>query len=108
MHNDEKLERRIRDMIIRRLSLDDIDPESIDFDASIFNSVDDKTSGVGLGLDSVDVLEIVVGLYEEFAVKVSDSDMYIFKSIRTIADYVRCKTEVSNEDVKAEKIAKIN
>ncbi|MBK1811997.1 hypothetical protein JHL18_15350 [Clostridium sp. YIM B02505] len=81
------LEAKVRDMIISRLSLDEIEVETVDFDAPIFASYDNEDEG--LGLDSVDALELVVGLNEEFGVKVSDDDMEIFKSIRTIADFIR-------------------
>lgn len=84
-----QLEVKVRDMIIERLGLDDVVPETVDFDAPIFASFD--TEEEGLGLDSVDALELVVGLNEEFGVKVSDEDMAIFRSITTIADFIREK-----------------
>lgn len=82
----ESLELKVCKMIIERLGLDDVTAEEVDFDAPIFSSYDDEEEG--LGLDSVDALEIVVGLNEEFGVKVSDEEMGIFKSIRTISDFV--------------------
>jgi acyl carrier protein len=84
-----ELEKKVRDMIIDRLALEDVDPEKVDFDAPIFESFD--AEGEGLGLDSVDALELVVGLNDEFGVKVSDEDMAIFRSIRTISDFIREK-----------------
>lgn len=83
------LEGKVRDMIIERLGLDDVNPETVDFNAPIFTSFDNEDEG--LGLDSVDALELVVGLNEDFGVKVSDDDMGIFKSITTIADFIRAK-----------------
>lgn len=82
----ESLELKVCKMIIERLGLDDVVAEEVDFNAPIFSSYDDEEEG--LGLDSVDALEIVVGLNEEFGVKVSDEDMAIFKNIRTIAEFV--------------------
>ena len=86
-----ELEVKVMEMIISRLSLDEVDAETVDFDAPIFSTYDNEDEG--LGLDSVDALELVVGLNEEFGVKVTDNDMSIFKSIRTIADFIRSKNE---------------
>lgn len=83
----ENLELKVCQMIIERLGLDDVVAEEVDFEAPIFSSYDDDEEG--LGLDSVDALEIVVGLNEEFGVKVSDENMGIFKSIKTIAEFVK-------------------
>lgn len=88
---DFKLEIEVLEMIISRLSLDEIDVQSVDLDAPIFASYDNEDEG--LGLDSVDALELVVGLNEEFGVKVTDNDMSIFKSIRTIVDFIKSKKE---------------
>ena len=83
----ENLEKRVFDLIVERLELQDIHIEDIDFDDPIFASFDEE--GRGMQLDSVDALEIVVGLNEEFGIKVSDENMAVFRSIRTIADFIR-------------------
>ena len=76
------MEEQVRDLIIRRLKLE-IPPEEIDFDAPLF--------GEGLGLDSIDALELVVGLEQEFSIQIPDADVgkRIFASVRSIAEYVR-------------------
>lgn len=81
------LEEEVLEMIIEKLGLDDVNPEEVDYDAPIFASYADEDEG--LGLDSVDALELVVGLKEKFGVKVSDEDMAIFRSVSSIADYIR-------------------
>lgn len=75
------LEERVRNLIIQRLKLE-ISPEEIDVDAPLF--------GDGLGLDSIDALELVVGLEQEFSIEIPDADVgkRIFASVRSIADYV--------------------
>lgn len=82
----QELQIEIRDLIFERLEIDYIDKEVVDFDAPIFASYDDGEEG--LGLDSVDALELVVGLNEKYGVEISDEDMAIFQSISTIADFV--------------------
>ncbi|TCZ77175.1 acyl carrier protein [Paenibacillus albiflavus] len=85
------LEKQILEMIIERLDLVDIDVNGVDYDAPLFASFDDER--IGLQLDSVDALELVVGINEKFGVKIGDEDMAIFRSISTIADFIREKTE---------------
>lgn len=77
------LEDRVKKMILERLGLE-VNLETIDDDAAIFASF-----GEGLGLDSIDALELVVALNETFGVKIGDDDMAIFQSVRTIADFIR-------------------
>lgn len=81
------LEEEVKEMIIDRLGLD-VEPKEIDLDAPIFSSDEGEVEG-GLELDSIDALELVVGLNETFGVKVSDDDMGIFKSISTISSFIR-------------------
>ena len=84
MENEKKLtiEEQVKDMIFERMRIDYVND-----DAPIFASFDSE--GEGLGLDSVDALELVVGLKEKFGLEISDEEMGIFQSIATIADYIR-------------------
>jgi len=82
-----ELEKRILDLIVDTLSLEDVDTENFDYDVSIFASQDKE--GRGLGLDSVDALELVVCLRSEFGVKVTGEDMKTLQTVRSVADFVR-------------------
>lgn len=72
---------RLKTMIVERLKLQ-IKPEDVDDDAPLF--------GEGLGLDSIDALELVVGLEQEFGVQVPDEAVgrEAFGSINTLAEFV--------------------
>lgn len=76
------LEERIRSLIVTRLKLE-IPAEEIEPEAPLF--------GEGLGLDSIDALELVVGLEQEFSIRIPDADVgkKVFASVRSIAEYVR-------------------
>jgi acyl carrier protein len=73
---------KIKKLIVERLKLADMTPEAIETDAPLF--------GEGLGLDSIDVLELVLGLEKEFGVVVPDAETgkKVFQSVRTMAEYV--------------------
>lgn len=79
--NNELIE-KLKQLIITRLKLADLTPEMIDPDAPLF--------GEGLGLDSIDALELVLGLEKEFGVIIPDAEVgrKVFQSIRTMAQYV--------------------
>jgi acyl carrier protein len=73
---------KIKQLIIQRLKLLDMTPETIETDAPLF--------GEGLGLDSIDALELVLGLEKEFGVIIPDAEVgrKVFQSVKTMAQYV--------------------
>ena len=73
---------RLRKLIIETLNFEGMAPASIEYDAPLF--------GEGLGLDSVDALELVVALEKEFGFRVesTDSAKEAFYSVTTLAEYV--------------------
>ena len=78
--SDLKLD--LKEMIIETSNLDDIAPEEIGDDEALFVE--------GLGLDSIDALELTVALELAYGVSITDSDTAkaAFASINTLADYV--------------------
>jgi acyl carrier protein len=80
----EDLRNKLKQLIIKRLKLE-IKPEEIDSAAPLF--------GTGLGLDSIDALELVVGMEQEFDIKVKDEEVgkEIFTSVDTLAEYIEKK-----------------
>jgi len=83
--NDTELKSRVKDLIVRRLKLD-VDPQTIEDGAPLF--------GEGLGLDSIDALELVLGIEQEFGVKVADEEVGVkaFSSVDSLADLIREKS----------------
>jgi acyl carrier protein len=77
-----ELKRRLKVLLIEGLKLDDKRPEDIDDAAPIF--VD------GLGLDSIDALELVVLIEEHFRVTIPDEEVgkEAFASIDALADFL--------------------
>ncbi len=76
------LKRKLKELLIERLKFEDMTPEDIGDDEPLFAG--------GLGLDSIDALEIVVMLESEFGIKVKNegSAREYFRSVSTLAEYV--------------------
>lgn len=78
----DNLVKELKEEIIKVLNLEDITPEDIDESAPLF--------GEGLGLDSIDALELIVMLEKNYGIKLEDpaKGKEIFQSINVMADYV--------------------
>ncbi|MBR4299459.1 MAG: acyl carrier protein [Bacteroidales bacterium] len=72
----------LKEQIIDALNLEEITPADIENDAPLF--------GAGLGLDSIDALELIVILDRYYGIKLANpaEGKEIFKSVSSIADYV--------------------
>ena len=77
------LKQELKRLMVESLSLEDVTPEEIGDDTPLF--------GEGLGLDSLDGVEIVVMLQRHYGLDVKDMQKgrEIFQSINTLAAYVR-------------------
>ncbi len=69
----------IKEDLITRLNLP-YNPDDLHEDVSLLGS--------GLGLDSLDALEVILGIEHAFGVKVADDNIAILRSINSIADFV--------------------
>jgi acyl carrier protein len=78
----EDLIPKVKQMIIDSLRIDGMSPEEIETDAPLF--------GEGLGLDSIDALQLVVAMEKEFGVVVPDAatGSTVFASVRSMAGYI--------------------
>lgn len=91
----ENIKKELCQMIIERLNLDDVTSEEIEYDEPLFLGEDYDEDGefIGLGLDSVDALELVVGIRETYGIIIEDTEMAIFYSINTLASFIADKKE---------------
>lgn len=78
----DQLIEELKNKLITSLKLSDIKPQDIDPDAPLI--------GGGLGLDSIDTLEILVILQKDYGVTVPDvnAGRKVFSSLRTLAEYI--------------------
>ncbi|MBP6950784.1 MAG: acyl carrier protein [Alphaproteobacteria bacterium] len=77
------LEREIKELIIQALNLEDITIDDISSEDPLF--ID------GLGLDSIDALELGIALQKKYSIKIETQDENIkkyFFSVKTIAEFV--------------------
>ncbi|MEN7973782.1 MAG: phosphopantetheine-binding protein [Verrucomicrobiota bacterium] len=82
-----EIREKLKVLLVDQLSLEDIDPKDIEDDSELF--------GEGLGLDSLDAVEIVVMLQRNFNIETKDMEKNreVFRTISTLADFVYEKTE---------------
>ena len=80
------IQSRVKRLIVESLNLDGMTPEMIDEHAPLF--------GDGLGLDSVDALELVVALEREFGIKIKSQELgrEVFSSVSSLSEFIEART----------------
>lgn len=80
----DNLKTEVKELIIQRLNISDISVEEIPDDTPLF------ASDNPLGLDSVDAIEIIMGLQEKYGVRIGDQNLarVILNSINSIVDFL--------------------
>jgi len=78
----DELIKKLKAEIIEVLNLEDLDIDDIDTEAPLFNE--------GLGLDSIDALELIVLMEKEYGIKIEDpkKGKEIFYSVKTMAKFI--------------------
>ncbi|MFW2388418.1 MAG: phosphopantetheine-binding protein [Polyangiales bacterium] len=82
----ESIENRLKQLIVDALMLDDVVPDEIEDEAPLFVE--------GLGLDSIDALELALAVHKEFGVRTSAEDernREIFYSVKSLSDFIRAE-----------------
>jgi acyl carrier protein len=82
MDSTAALRSELKRLIVAELNLRGRDPEAIEDDAPLF--------GTGLGLDSLDALQLAMVIEEKLGVRIPEGEeaRAIFRSVRTIAEHV--------------------
>ncbi|MCM3440399.1 phosphopantetheine-binding protein [Metabacillus halosaccharovorans] len=80
---DKTLETKVKECIIDRLDLQMSAEEILD-DAPLF--------GEGLGLDSLDSLELVIAIGKNFDVEINDDEYHVLSTVESICEFIREKT----------------
>lgn len=82
--NDISLKNKIKNLLVERLNLD-IPASEIGDSTALF--------GEGLGLDSIDALELVLGIEQEFNVKIEDEEVgaEALASVDSLASFISAK-----------------
>ncbi|MCD6556291.1 MAG: acyl carrier protein [Bacteroidetes bacterium] len=79
----EDLTLKLKEQIIEALNLEDMEPDEIETNEPLFNE--------GLGLDSIDALELIVLLEKNYGIKIENpkDGQKIFYSLKTMAEYIK-------------------
>lgn len=92
-HKRRELSLRLKQVLIERLSLQ-LEVDEIADDSPLFGS--------GLGLDSVDALEVAIAVETEFGVAITDDDLHAFRSVNTVIDFIESRLATPPSQVTAQ------
>ena len=84
----EEIETKLKETVVSALDLEDLTPADIETDVPLFGE------GLGLGLDSIDAMELGMAVKKAFGVSFSSNpadNKQIFRSVKTLADYVEAQ-----------------
>jgi len=84
--SEQTIEERLKHLIIDTLMLEDVTADEIETEAPLF--------GEGLGLDSIDALELALAIHKEFGVRTEEDDERnrdIFFSVKSLAEFIRAE-----------------
>ena len=87
-HNTKTIQRRLKEILVVELNLEDFTPEAIEDDEALF--------GGRLGLDSIDALEIVYQVEQNFKIPMKEMNeaRAAFQSINTLAAFIQARLKV--------------
>ncbi len=79
----EDLKKKLKEVLVEELKIQGVNPEDIKDDEPLF--------GDGLGLDSLDAVELVVLVQKHFSVQIADMDegQKAFASVNSLADFIK-------------------
>ena len=79
----EEIIARLKEQIVEALNLEDVRPEDIGDDEPLFGET-------GLGLDSIDALELILILERDYGIKLSNPSegRYVFTDVKTMGEYI--------------------
>ncbi|HEC30300.1 MAG TPA: acyl carrier protein [Gammaproteobacteria bacterium] len=83
----------VAQLIVDTLGLDETGPDAIELDAPLFNE--------GLGLDSIDALELAVTISRTYGFQIKSSDMdnvKIFSSLRSLAEHIEKNQKLASQE----------
>ena len=87
---NEQLDQEIKRLIVETLMLEDVEADEIETEAPLF--------GEGLGLDSIDALELALAIHKKFGVKTSPDDernREYFHSVASLREFIRANEPAS-------------
>ena len=84
MNSNVELEQELTQLIVKAVNLEDVETDEIAPDSPLF--------GEGLGLDSIDALEIAIAISDKYGVQLRSDDQeqlkQIFSSVRNLARHI--------------------
>lgn len=87
----DSIEAKLKALIVEELMLEDVTPDEIVTDAPLFVE--------GLGLDSIDALELAMAIHREFGVRTEPDDernRALFYSVKSLAEFIRAEQAKQN------------